>query len=86
MSGHIAVGIFLFVLSISIIIIYVAASLVPSILASLLGTTSERLQFALVFIPVALAMVGVSIGIAYVGYSILREAQEKEGPEKEAKR
>ncbi|MBO3802426.1 MAG: hypothetical protein JTT11_00885 [Candidatus Brockarchaeota archaeon] len=85
MSGHLAVGVLLFALSIAIMLVYVAASIVPSILAAPFGITAEKLQFTLVFVPVALAMIGVSIGVAYVGYSIVKESQERKGPEKEEK-
>jgi len=47
-------------------------------LAYLLGMSVERVQFMLVFIPVALLMMGLSVAIGYVAYSILLEARENE--------
>ncbi|MGQ9515081.1 MAG: hypothetical protein ACUVTL_08560 [Thermoproteota archaeon] len=88
MSRHLTIGILFFILSIAIIIVYTIAAFAPAILAAPFGITTDRLQFMLVFIPVSLAMIGVSIGISYVGYSIIKEAQERKAvePEREAKR
>lgn len=79
MSKHLILGLLLFILSILIMVIYIAAVLVPGVLAFVFGMSVERLQFALVFIPVFLLMIGFSVGIAYVAYSIVLEARENKG-------
>ena len=79
MSRNLISALLLFILSILIMVIYVAAALVPAALAFVLGISVERLQFALVFIPIFILMIGLSVGIAYVAYSIVLEAREDRG-------
>jgi hypothetical protein len=79
MSRHLISALLLFMLSIFIMAIYIVAALVPGTLASLLGISVERLQLALAFIPIFLLMIGLSVGLAYVAYSILLEAREDRG-------
>lgn len=79
MFRHLISALLLFILSILIMVIYVAAALAPGALASVLGTSVERLQYTLVFIPIFLLMIGLSVGIAYVAYSIILEAREDGG-------
>ena len=78
MSRHLLTGLLLFLLSALIMAVYAIAALVPGALAYLLGMPVERVQFTLVFIPVALLMMGLSVAIGYVAYSILLEARENE--------
>jgi len=79
MDRHLILGLLLFMLSILIMVVYAFAALMPDVLAFALGTSVERLQFALVFIPVVLLMMLFSVGIAYVAYSIVLEARENKG-------
>ena len=67
----------LFMISVLIMAVYAITALVPGILACFLGMTVERLQFMLVFIPVALLMMGLAVAIAYVAYSIVLESRER---------
>jgi len=76
MSRHLLSGILLFMLSVLIMVVYAVAALVPGALAYFLGMSAERVQFMLVFIPVALLMMGLAVAIAYVAYSIVLETRE----------
>jgi len=78
MSRHLLTGLLLFLISALIMGVYAIAALVPGALAYLLGMSVERVQFMLVFIPVALLMMGLSVAIGYIAYSILLEARENE--------
>ena len=79
MDRHLISGLLLFMLSILIMAVYAFAALMPDVLAFALGTSVERLQFTLVFIPVVILMMLFSVGIAYVAYSIVLEARENKG-------
>jgi len=78
MSRHLLTGLFLFMISALIMVVYAIAALVPGALAYLLGISEERVQFTLIFIPVVLLMMGFAVAIGYIAYSILLESRENE--------